>query len=1093
MATTHALFVGINNYHPQSGVTNLAGCVNDVQAFRVFLEKNYPNVLAYTIINEQATRTNIIQAFSTHLIDKAKAGDTILFYYAGHGSYATSADAFKQYDPKKQDETFVCYDSRLPGHYDLTDKEIAVLLSRIPNEVHTVVIADSCHSASVTRSGAARLHLGLSRFTEGRPEERTLDSYLLEGDNYYQDQLTTDGALSIPHSKHLLLSACEREEEAWETTNQQGLFSTVLLETLKKNRNISYSGLFERVRHKVYNTAKNQQPTIYPLGGFNPNTLFLQQEVLPNRKRHLIHYKNGFWRLAFGGVHGLPTVPFLLSKISIGIYEEIKEQAKSLGQASVSKILLNESILANTDQLDTSKTYWGEIENFPTSMLVNLEGKPHHIATFLKKYQANPSPFIQFIENYPAAPYTLKVWSKKLEILYTDTRKLLQGKRGMSIAAAQYIVQQLEHIQEWENIASLSNQEVNPELLKAIELQFFEEQTNGDLVEHQDHPVTIDYWKSGEDKDEQGNPKPIWYQIKATNTSNQNLYVALLYLSSSFEIQLHFKSQLIPANSDTIVLDKDHGLLIQEEHSHQTTDIFKVIISTEPFDDHKFQLNKIELGATKSIKKRPTAPPKEDWCTQTITVNTIRKQDTIGDQTIAFQDAGITITVPTDFRADIAFTALNTPTASRSLQPSRGLGNIKKGADFELLNLSKKNTSRSHYQDKSIIELSGIQNKAALKKQPLELTIHQKLGPNENIIPVTFKDGFLIPFGETSKTKDGKAHIKIDEFPDADAAPSSTGKRSLGRALWFGLLKLTGFREKVFKLRKVSYSPEGKVLRNQVNLLPSIKKAEKILVVIHGIIGDTKPMLANLNFLLTQKNYDLILSFDYENLNEPIEKIALELNKRLEKYGIGKDDGKTVDILAHSMGGLVSRYLIEQIRKGDNTIDHLIMFGTPNGGSVFGDIPGYRDSLTKLLTLALNYGKEWLGPLGTFMNVVNKTLGASKFLTITLAQMSPTSPFIENLYKNGVKGHTKYTVVAGDTTTYRNKRDKRFGQFIEDFVLKVGNVANSHVPNDIAVLVEQIKAIPPALSPDTHDICCHHLNYFEEGDGLETLKQILSK
>lgn len=1093
MATTHALFVGINNYHPQSGVTNLAGCVNDVQAFRTFVEKNYPTVLAHTLTNEQATRNNVIQAFTTHLINKAKAGDTILFYYAGHGSYATSAKAFRQYDPKSQDETFVCYDSRLPGHYDLTDKEIAVLLSRIPNDIHTIVIADSCHSASVTRNGATRLHLGLNRFTESRSEERSLNSYLLEGDTYYQDQLATNGQLSIPHSMHLLLSACERDEEAWETTNRRGLFSTVLLEILEKNRNISYSDLFEQVRHKVYNTAANQQPTIYPLAGFNPNTLFLQKEILPNRKRHLIHYKNGYWRLAFGGVHGLPTAPFFLSKISIGVYEEIKETSQSLGQASVSKILLNESILTNVDQLDTSKTYWGEVETFPTSMLVNLEGKPHHIAKFLKKYQANPSPFIQFIEHYQEAPYTLKVWSRKLEILYTDTRKLLHGKRGMSVAAAQYIVQQLEHIQEWENIASLSNQEANPELLKAINLQFFEEQANGNLLEHQDHPITLDYWNKKEDKDKEGNPKPIWYQINATNTSNKDLYVALLYLSSSFEIQLHFKSQLIPANSEVIVLDKDHGLLIKEEHAHQTTDIFKVIISTEPFDDHKFQLNKIELGATKSITKRPTSLPKEDWCTQTITVNTIRKQSAIGDKTIAFQGDRMTITAHPDFQADIAFTALNTPTASRSLQPSLGLHNIGKGEGFELLNLSKKNTRSRHYQDKSIIELSGIKNKAALKKQPLELTIDQRLGVNENIIPVTFKDGFLIPFGESTKTKDGKAHIKIDAFPDADAAPSSTGKRSLGKALWFGLLKLTGFREKAFKLRKVSYSLKGKVVRNEINLLPSIVQAKKVLVVIHGIIGDTKPMLANLNFLLTQNRYDLILSYDYENLNEPIEKIALELNKRLDKYGIGKDDGKTVDILAHSMGGLVSRYLIEQIRKGDNAIDRLIMFGTPNGGSVFGDIPGYRDVLNKLLTVALNYGRAWLGPLGTFMDVVNKGLSASKFLTVTLAQMSPTSPFIEKLYQNNIKVHTKYTIVAGDTTTYRNKRDKRFSLFIEDFVLKVGNVANSNVPNDIAVLVEQIKAIPPSLAPDTHDICCHHLNYFEEGEGLETLKQIVSK
>ncbi len=1090
MATTHALFVGINNYHPQSGVTNLTGCVNDVQAFRDFVKKNYPNVLAHTLLNEQATRKNIIQAFTSHLIDQAKTGDTVLFYYAGHGSYATSAQAFRKYDPKGKDETFVCYDSRLPGQFDLTDKEIAVLLSRIPDNIHTIIIADSCHSASVTRSGAALLHLGLNRFTESRSEERSLKSYLLEDDNYYQDQLAANGTLSIPHSKHLLLSACEREQEAWETTNQRGLFSTVLLEILENNRNLSYSDLFERVRHKVYNTAQNQQPTIYPLDGFNPNTLFLQKEILPNRKRHLISFKNGTWRLAFGGIHGLPTVPFLLSSISIGIYEEIQSITKSIGQIGVSKILLNESILANTDLLDNTKTYWGEIETFPTSMLVNLEGRPHHVAKFLKKHQAHPSSFIQFLENHPGAPYTLKVWSNKLEILYTATGKLLHGKRGMSVAAAQYIVQQLEHIQEWENIASLSNQKASPELLSAIDLQFFEEQANGDLLAHEDHPVTIDYWKSGEDKDENGDPKSIWYQIHATNTSNKNLYVALLYLSSSFEIQLHFKSQLIPANSSTIVLDKNHGLLIKEKNIHQTTDIFKVIISTEPFDDHKFQLNKIELGATKSIAKRPKSLPKENWCTQTITVNTIRKQSTIGDKTITFQGDGITITAPSDFQADIAFTALNTPTVSRSLQPSLGLHNIRKGAAFELLNLSKNNTRRRHYQDKSIIELSGIKNKAALKKQPLELTIHQRLGDNENIIPVTFKDGFLIPFGETTKTKDGKAQIRIDEFPDADAAPSSTGKRSLGKALWFGLLKLTGFREKAFKLRKVAYSPEGKVLRNEINLLPSINQAKKILVVIHGIIGDTKPMLANLNFLL-EKRYDLILSYDYENLNEPIEKIALELNKRLEKYGIGKDDGKTVDILAHSMGGLVSRYMIEQIRKGDNTIDQLFMFGTPNGGSVFGDVPGYRDVVNKLLTVALNYGKAWLGPIGTFLNVVNKTLAASKFLTVTLAQMSPTSPFIENLYKNGIKGHTKYTIVAGDTTAYSNKQDKRYSQFMEAFVLKIGNVANSNVPNDIAALVEQIKAIPPVIAPDTHDICCHHLNYFEEGEGLETLKQIV--
>ena len=149
MSTIYALFVGINQYHPQSKVPHLAGCVNDVLAFQEFIEDQYPNVVSKVLLNEQATRDNFIEAFTNHLIEQATEGDTVLLYYAGHGSFSEAASSFKKYDPKGQDESFVCYDSRLPGHYDLTDKEIAVLLSRIAAGVHTVLIADSCHSASV--------------------------------------------------------------------------------------------------------------------------------------------------------------------------------------------------------------------------------------------------------------------------------------------------------------------------------------------------------------------------------------------------------------------------------------------------------------------------------------------------------------------------------------------------------------------------------------------------------------------------------------------------------------------------------------------------------------------------------------------------------------------------------------------------------------------------------------------------------------------------------------------------------------------------------------------------------------------------------
>jgi pimeloyl-ACP methyl ester carboxylesterase len=45
-----------------------------------------------------------------------------------------------------------------------------------------------------------------------------------------------------------------------------------------------------------------------------------------------------------------------------------------------------------------------------------------------------------------------------------------------------------------------------------------------------------------------------------------------------------------------------------------------------------------------------------------------------------------------------------------------------------------------------------------------------------------------------------------------------------------------------------------------------------------------------------------------------------------------------VDIVAHSMGGLVARYYIDRLMTGQD-VDRLIMLGTPNGGSPCADLP----------------------------------------------------------------------------------------------------------------------------------------------------------
>jgi len=107
-----------------------------------------------------------------------------------------------------------------------------------------------------------------------------------------------------------------------------------------------------------------------------------------------------------------------------------------------------------------------------------------------------------------------------------------------------------------------------------------------------------------------------------------------------------------------------------------------------------------------------------------------------------------------------------------------------------------------------------------------------------------------------------------------------------------------------------------------------------------------------------------------------------------------------------------------------------------------------------------------------------------------LAQMSAESDFIEKL-KDGQKGHTNYTVIAGDISDYNNIKEARFARFVEAVLLQIGNTANSDLPNDIAVLVDDIRAVPDIIQAMKYDVCCHHMNYFESEEGLLALEDMV--
>jgi Caspase domain len=82
-----ALLVGLNQYSRTVNVSALKGCVTDVELHRELLVHRFgfrpSDVLALT--DEEATRSNIEAAFTTHLLEQARPGDVVVFHFSGYG------------------------------------------------------------------------------------------------------------------------------------------------------------------------------------------------------------------------------------------------------------------------------------------------------------------------------------------------------------------------------------------------------------------------------------------------------------------------------------------------------------------------------------------------------------------------------------------------------------------------------------------------------------------------------------------------------------------------------------------------------------------------------------------------------------------------------------------------------------------------------------------------------------------------------------------------------------------------------------------------------------------------------------------------
>jgi len=79
--------------------------------------------------------------------------------------------------------------------------------------------------------------------------------------------------------------------------------------------------------------------------------------------------------------------------------------------------------------------------------------------------------------------------------------------------------------------------------------------------------------------------------------------------------------------------------------------------------------------------------------------------------------------------------------------------------------------------------------------------------------------------------------------------------------------------------------------------------------------------------------YDHLLTWDYESFGTSVHEIGAQFALALQQQcRFDANDGITVHVYAHSMGCLVSRYMIE-LAGGYQFVDRLVMAGPPNLGT----------------------------------------------------------------------------------------------------------------------------------------------------------------
>jgi hypothetical protein len=703
------------------------------------------------------------------------------------------------------------------------------------------------------------------------------------------------------------------------------------------------------------------------------------------------------------------------------------------------------------------------------------------------------------------------------------------GHTGSPVAGA--VLSDLARIARWQTIRSLENDDLDSEIAGNVRvgIRRYVKGQNGARATAEDLPAEAKDREGGYTflYDPQKEPRmPLVVDIY--NETGRPIYPHVFIMNADYSIvrvypNLGQQSAIKPMENNEpypvgLHFDAERLKLGLDNGSDVADDVLKVIVSTKVADLEVLQQGKVRVPPHRNTRGNETQLEQllgalssghdfkasrtgsvggswsdEDWTTIDVSLTTVRavqsrqlvaeeREVDLGNEMMLEKPAGLEGLISVSSWGQAAYSEKSLG-VSESITPPPG---FQRYPDLFQPVAGAATASRSGGLNGLLLTLDvgDEARKLVTPASPLKLTLkNMRNEAGEELVPVAFdgEDYFIVGYKGES---DNVVEIVGLPQPQANLGPAGgaqAGTRGVGRAIRLFFYRKLGRYMPNMGLHRATLV-DGKVAYAGIQAA-DFQPGERVAVFVHGFGADSAWMVQGLASYLKRAGvvYGHYLTWNYESAATGIADSGKALAEALAgRCGFGPNDGIGLDLYAHGMGSLVSRYAVERAGAAEY-VDRLAMAGPPNNGTT---LASTGRTLLYLTTLLLNM-VSLIPPLDLLNAGLENLYEEGQGIT----DLTVDSPLVREL--NSLTDHARvpYLVLAGENLV--DAQDGGRVARIAHKLLDKGLDTLFGEQNDAVVGLSSMIAIRNGTYPAVtlKKVSCDHFHYFEDA---ETLQHIVS-